>query len=65
LARGVVINLFIALVINNLQAVQDEERLRGVSGGECALAAPAAALRQQLQQFERRLQERGDNAPVG
>jgi voltage-gated sodium channel len=54
----VVINLFIAVVLNNLQALQGEERLRGLGGGDRDLVEQAAALRAQLERFEATLQER-------
>ncbi len=55
IAVFVVINLFIAVVINNLQTVQSEERLRGIDAAEQALVEQVASLRAQLERFEQSL----------
>jgi voltage-gated sodium channel len=62
LAVFVVVNLFIAIVINNLEAAKREDGREGAAAGESILARLAAA-RKSLEEIESALRARGAPAP--
>jgi voltage-gated sodium channel len=63
IAVFVAVNLFIAIIINNLEAVKGEERA-GAEGETAALTARLAAIRTQLGEIEAALRTPGSRPPA-